>query len=359
MTFKNIEIKFDLDNTTYRQAEGLSYSGLKQLLQIPNKFYKKYIKNEAETPTEAMKLGSALHSLIEGKENDFDVLPSDAKGNIYLEGDGKRKEAFKKFEVSPYFKKEEWEIITSDDKGRETFKFFHRHYKKMEDLQEAEKHKTILSFASVEKYEEMARELKVQSFYKKIQADTVHKEVSFSFDYQDIKIKGRMDGLFVDNEKVIIYDYKTTSGKFEPKDIYRTIKTYGYNLQAYIYIQAMQLRFPNRKISFSILLQSKENPENCCEVIISENNHDNTIEHLYQEAKAMFCKGIEVYKQYMEKGIEQEWFNEAPSVNFNLTPNQILYINNEIMSNNYPIGGNDLLYDIDGGGELNYFVNKR
>ncbi len=340
-----------ISNAEYRKHEAMSKSDFALLLKNPNDFWNVKYNGKTLKQTQGMLVGSCIHAFLEGEEyKDLIVLPSTEKGEIRLEGGALQKKMFQDFEKSPYFKSEEWDIITQDDKGKETFKFYHRHYKTEEDLPE-----NAIAFSSMKVVEEMIEALKKQEFYVKNALNPkVLKEKSIFFEYNGVKLKARMDGIKADqgSKQIVIYDYKSISS-LEPRDVLESIKKYAYNLQAYIYMLAVKSipQFNDYKITFQFIFQSKVEPNSCSAVELSldEITQETLYGRLLSDAKEMLDKGIEVYKKYLSKGTEKEWLNETTILPLDINHNLYMRKHNEIVANHYPHLGYENFYDFENG----------
>ena len=350
-----------ITNSEYRNDPAISRSDLILLLKNPNDFYNVKYKGKKLEHTQAMLVGSEIHAFLEGAEfKDLIVLPSTTAGQIRFEGNGTQKKLFEDFRESPYFKAEEWDYNTMDDKGKEKYTFFHRTIKSEKDLNE-----NCIAYSSMKKLEAMMEALKKQEFYEDIVLNkNVLKEQSILFDYEGIHLKIRMDGFMVSHKTktAIIYDYKSTAD-MNPFSLFESIKLYGYNVQAYMYMLGLSSleAYENYKIIFRIIFQSKQEPSNCriIEFKFNEEQGNETMNCLIKEGKCMFEKSLEIYKTYLaEYGETKEWLNKAYMIPLDFHHNMIMNTNNKIVSNYFPCAGDDLLYDFENA-ELNKIINQK
>ena len=350
-----------ITNSEYRNDPAFSRSDLILILKDLNDFYNVKYKGKKLKQTQAMMVGNEIHAFLEGAEfKDLIVLPSTDGGQIRFEGNGTQKKLFEDFRESPYFKAEEWDYNTMDDKGKEKYTFFHRTIKSEKDLNE-----NCIAYSSMKKLEEMVEALKKQKFYEEIVLDkNVLKEQSIFFDYKGTPLKIRMDGFMVSHttKTAVIYDYKSTAD-MNPFSLFESIKLYGYNVQAYMYMLGLSTleAYKDYQIIFRVIFQSKQEPNNCriIEFKFNEEQANETMNCLIKEGKLMFEKALELYKKYVSKyGEGKEWLNEAYILPLDFNHNTIMNTNNKIISNNFPYAGDDLLYDFENA-ELNKIINQQ
>jgi len=86
-----------------------------------------------------------------------------------------------------------------------------------------------------------------------------------------------------------------------------------------------------------------------------ENYGNETLKYLFKEAKAMFERAIEVYKEYSAKGFKEEWLNKSHIQPLDFNHNALMRLNNNVIANKYPYAGNGLLYDFENA-ELNCYL---
>lgn len=350
----------NITNAEYRNHCALSRSDLILLLKNPNDFYNVKFKNKKLEQTQAMLVGTEIHAFLEGAEfKDLIVLPSTDSGQIRFEGSGTQKKLFEDFKNSPYYKFEEWDFTTVDDKGKEKYAFAHKFIKTENDLND-----NCIAYSGMKKLEAMIEALKKQEFYHEIALNpNVLKEQSIFFEYEGLELKTRMDGFLFDKEQkiAVIYDYKSTAD-MNPYSLFESIKSYGYNVQAYMYMLALHSldAFKDYKIFFRIIFQSKQEPSNCriIEFSFAEEQQNSTMTALFKEGKEMFLKALSVYKEYQKLyGENTEWLNKAFNMPLDFNHNVIMSTNNKIIANIYPYARDDLLYDFENA-ELNSITKR-
>lgn len=214
-----MEIRYNEQDFDYRREAGVNQSSLKKILDSPA-HYQAALKNRL-IPTPAMKMGTALHSLVLDGKKAFSSLYFDRKKEgkdlTVLE----MKEALDKKGVKykSSSKKPELEALLYPD-GKPI--------DRRTGLAEAE-------FADVLG---MAESLGRLQWYAGTDADYIKRnEVSIYLDYLGVPLKTRLDSVLVDEG--IVLDLKTTDSA-DPELFTKKVIGLGYDFQAAAYTVAAE-----------------------------------------------------------------------------------------------------------------------
>lgn len=230
------EIKAMLNKDYHADRSAISSSGLKLLAKSPKHFWAKYLDpdRQEKEPTEAMLLGSVVHSIVlelEKFECDFAVMP---------QGIDKRTKEGKRL----------WE-----------------------EWQEANSGKTVVKQESVDIAKNIAKAIMQHPAAGIINAGIGLPEHTIFWEENTIcesgivpvKCKARLDYCVEPNESAglpngIIIDLKTTADCGE--DFARSAYNLGYHIQAAFYAKAMSEAYgvPFLEIPFVFLAAEKESP---------------------------------------------------------------------------------------------------
>ncbi len=207
------EISTTLSNADYHASVGhLSSSQIKLILDSPEKYYKRYISKEVKNASsDAMDVGTAIHMrILEPEEYAKQVIVYTGRraGSIW--------EAFK------------------------------------------ETHKDKLILGSMQ---QIQLDTMYNSFLKSIKGPELisggQAEVSLFSNLHEHDIRVRAD--YINVEKGIIFDLKSTSGIIEDEKFKRSAesKQYGYDLQAALYVDAFSKHY-SKPFTFYWIVMSKD-----------------------------------------------------------------------------------------------------
>ena len=107
---------------------------------------------------------------------------------------------------------------------------------------------------------EIKRILKLNSVLNSAFSSDSKSEVSILWEYEDVKLKSRLDLVRINKNAGFILDIKSTSHDNE-RDIYKSIKDYRYDIQCQTYIKALKSAYKDLKeVLFWFLFIQKQPP---------------------------------------------------------------------------------------------------
>ncbi len=267
-----MEIRYNEQDFDYRRAEGLNQSSLKKILESPA-HYQAALKNKL-IPTPAMKMGTALHSLVLDGEKAFNGLYFDRKkeGKDLTVVEMKEALGKKGIKYKNSAKKPELEVLLYPD-GKPI--------DRRTGLAEAE-------FADVLG---MAESLRRLQWYAGTDAEYIKRnEVSIYLDYMGVPFKARLDSVLV--EEGIILDLKTTDSA-DPELFTKKVVGLGYDFQAAAYTVAAEQAY-GKPFKFLFAAVERKAPYT---VAVYEAD-----EFMQAEGRRKFDRAIELYKECEASG---------------------------------------------------------
>ena len=267
-----MEICYNQPDFDYRRAEGLNQSSLKKILESPA-HYQAALKNKL-IPTPAMKMGTALHSLVLDGEKAFNGLYFDRKKEGKDLTVVEMKEALdkKSIKYKNSAKKPELEALLYPD-GKPI--------DRRTGLAESE-------FADVLG---MAESLRRLQWYAGTNAEYIKRnEVSIYLDYMGVPFKARLDSILI--EEGIILDLKTTDSA-DSEMFTKKVVGLGYDFQAAAYTIAAEQAF-GKPFRFMFAAVERKAPYT---VAVYEAD-----KFMQAEGRRKFDRAIELYKECEASG---------------------------------------------------------
>lgn len=237
-----------LDEQVYRSANGLNFSSAKHLLRSA-KHFKAALTAKIE-PSKNMLIGSIVHArVLENRTYPVAVMPEGL--------DGRTKEG------------KEWKVANA---GKETIS--------QDDWKQAQRMiNAVMSNKDV-------------TYLLSLQGQS---EVGIVQDFRDVKIKGRIDRLFKDeNGAQAIFDFKTTQSA-SPEDFNKSCSNFNYLMQMewYTCLAALEYGLESRPAYFWVCVENTD----ACDVCI----YQPSPEHIAIGQKQMEI-AIETYKRSLDSG---------------------------------------------------------
>ena len=204
--FKNAVLQLNQEDTSYRQAEGISQSELKPMLVSPAHY--KQAKEEPNEETDAMRLGTATHLAAFQLDHFHDEVVMAPK-----------------FDKRTKDGKAGWERFQHENAGK--LCLGEDDYSKCIGMAEAVR--SIPLFSTLMQYGSP--------------------EASIYADYDAVtKVKGRVDWL--NDTANFVIDLKTLGKEANEYNIKNVIKDRGYDFQAAYYMQLLNALYPDRVFRF-------------------------------------------------------------------------------------------------------------
>lgn len=266
------EIAWNQSDFEYRRAPGLNQSSLKKILDSPA-HYKAALKNKL-IPTAAMKIGTALHSLVLDGEKAFDSLYFDRKKEGKDLTVAEMKEALDKKGVKfkNSAKKAELEALLYPD-GKPIDR------------------RTGLSEEEFADVQGMAKSLRRLQWYAGTDAEYIKRnEVSIYLEHLGVPFKARLDSILIDEG--IVLDLKTTDSA-EPELFTKKVIGLGYDFQLAAYTVAAEQAF-GKPFRFLFAAVERRAPYT---VAIYEAD-----EAMQAEGRRKFDEAIRIYKECEASG---------------------------------------------------------
>lgn len=258
-------------------------------------------------------IGSAVDILLTGTQEDFEnefyisvnEKPSDLIISIVKQIYEKVSNSDKDFDSLVFFKDEILEAINDHNyqpKWKEETRI-----NKIIDLGseyffelDNSKEKTVISAEDIVLVENIVDSFKKE--YPKLFVETdneVYHQYPVYFMYNNYKCKALLDVIeFKNDGSIIIYDIKTTGDFVE--DFPNAFRKFKYGVQSSWYTKAIETMFPNKKVTFKFIVQSKKQlgiPK-CFEV--SSNIYNRAFigypKRYSIEYDANYCKMMQFYK---------------------------------------------------------------
>ena len=267
-----MEIRYNEQDFDYRREAGLNQSSLKKILDSPA-HYQAALKNKL-FPTPAMKMGTALHSLVLDGEKAFNSLYFDRKKEGKDLTVAEMKEALdrKGVKYKASVKKPELETLLYPD-GKPI--------DRRTGLAESE-------FADVLG---MAESLRRLQWYAGTDAEYIKRnEVSIYLDYLGESFKARLDSVLVDEG--VVLDLKTTDS-VDPELFTKKVVGLGYDFQAAAYTVAAEQAY-GKPFKFLFAAVERRAPYT---VAVYEAD-----EFMQAEGRRKFDEAIKLYKECKDSG---------------------------------------------------------
>lgn len=215
MTTNNAIIKPQMSNEEYHAHKAVSRSKLMTLAQSPKKYWYKYLSGEAEEEnTDALRIGSAFHTLVLEPEKFSEkavILPDDKRRPTKAQINAKSPSDSTRLLI------DWWEQFDAENAGKIYIKD-----NELADLKA------------------MAKSLRDTKEAQKILARKGMIEPSiFWQDYDTgIDVKAKLDFLWQDKKAIV--DVKTTSC-VDKNSFEKSVGAYGYDLQAFMCMKAVEM----------------------------------------------------------------------------------------------------------------------
>jgi hypothetical protein len=224
----------DMSHDDYQSSPAVSRSGLLELLKSPQHYWWRYLSGKAEkTDTNALRTGSAFHTLLL-EPAQFDkrvaVVPEDAP---------------------KYPSTAQWKAKSPSDETVKSMKWW-------TDFELTHQGKSIIKQSEFEHLQAMAKSILAQPAAGKI--ITANGKIEASFFYTDkthgVEAKARPDYWRDDG---IVLDLKTTADASE-SEFSKSIVNYGYDIQAFMQMEAIETVTGKRPASFVFICVEKDPP---------------------------------------------------------------------------------------------------
>ena len=278
-----MEIRYNEQDFEYRREEGVNQSSLKKILESPA-HYQAALKNKL-VPTPAMKMGTALHSLVLDGKQAFDGLYFNRKkeGKDLTVVEMKEVLDGKGIKYKSSAKKPELESLLYPD-GKPIDR------------------RTGLSEDDYLDVQGMAESLRRLEWYAGTDAAYIKRnEVSIYLSHLGVPLKTRLDSVLVDEG--IILDLKTTDSA-DPELFAKKVIGLGYDFQAAVYTFAAEQAY-GKPFRFLFAAVERKAPYT---VAVYEAD-----EFMQAEGRRKFDEAIKIYKECKDSG---EW----PGKEVTITP---------------------------------------
>ena len=228
------ELIRDISNEDYHSCPSVSRSQLLELQKSPKKYWYKYISGLAEEETSAaLNLGTAFHTLILEPENfgeTIAIVPDDKKNPTKAQINAKE----------------------PSDSTRLLIKWW-------DDFRGQNEGKIILRQKDINNLQDMAKSIRAEPAAQKILGKKGIIEGSFFWTDEEtgIMVQSRPD--FITNDGKICVDVKTTADASMDK-FQRSIINYGYDLQAFMCMEACRQYFGYAPDAFIFIACEKDAP---------------------------------------------------------------------------------------------------
>ena len=239
----------DTSAITGSSTPHLSSSAFKLLTKSPFAFKERYIDGFSSLPTDAMDFGSYYHAIV------LEPKIVDKEFAIYT-GKTRRGAAWEKF--------------------------------RDENLD-----KTIITTAHQNKAKEMLKAFNLSKHAQQLIVNSPGKpEVSVFTEIEGVPVKIRCDW-FADNGDIV--DLKTTNAPLNEIDLQNTVRKYGYDLSAALYVDAMK-KLTGKDHDFYFVFSSKV--DGC------QTKAFKASKEMLELGRSKYLKGIELYKECLVSGFE-------------------------------------------------------
>ena len=266
------EIAWNQPEFDYRRAEGLNQSSFKKILDSPA-HYQAALKNRL-IPTPAMKMGTAVHSLVLDGEKAFNSLYFNRKKEGKDLTVAEMKEALDKKNIS----------YKNSAKKAELEELLYPGGKPLD-------RRTGLSEDEYADVQGMAESLRRLEWYSGTDAEYIKRnEVSIYWEQAGVPFKARLDSILIDEG--IVLDLKTTDSA-EPELFTKKVIGLGYDFQAAAYTAAAERAF-GKPFRFMFAAVERKAPYT---VAIYEAD-----EVMQAEGRRKFDEAIRIYKECEASG---------------------------------------------------------
>lgn len=300
-------IYFNLPEADYRKADGLSFSGMKNLMISPLKYWHEAINpNKVEKETSAKTYGKAYHKMILEPDSFLDnyaLLPEDAPRKPT-----KAQINAKKPSPDTLVAIDFWNNWKLENEGKLVVV--------------KDEYDTLCQARSmIENYPNIAKSL-----------TNGYSEVSFFLDFEGVRIKGRLDYI-TPTETIDLKTFSNALGKNIDKVVRNSIVYGGYNLQWFVYSnlreelrklvkksqaqifgdvsESFRKEFLENQAIYSCVFQESEAPFEVRKITLEKSYSQGATPNMYWvEAQRSFENALITYRENKEKYGLNPWIGE-------------------------------------------------